>query len=165
MSVTQGSKHSAQNTNNSLKKTPIKSNQNTKMEDKSTKKEMNKNLGSEVKLQDIFELISCMSKKMEKLDIIQENMENIQTELKEVRKSIEYAHKKAPEESDENTTAMIHKLLEEKLGFEDAAMKIKIDRSHRLGKKKWGETKVRPIVAKFNYHQEKVFQSCGMQRS
>jgi hypothetical protein len=178
------------------------------MEDKSTEKEMNKNLGSEVKLQDIFELISGMSKKMDKLDIIQENMENIQTELKEVRKSIEYAHseiddlkkeneKKAqvqretterinkleadnitllnsvidlkarsmrdnllfynmPEESDENTTAMIHKLLEEKLGFEDAAMKIKIDRSHRLGKKKQGETKAQPIVAKFNFHQDKV---------
>ena len=62
------------------------------MEDKSTEKEMNKNLGSEVKLQDIFELISGMSKKMDKLDIIQENMENIQTELKEVIKSIEYAH-------------------------------------------------------------------------
>jgi hypothetical protein len=61
------------------------------MEDKSTEKEMNKNLGSKVKLQDI-ELISGMSKKMDKLDIIQENMENIQTELKEVRKSIEYAH-------------------------------------------------------------------------
>jgi hypothetical protein len=61
-----------------------------------------------------------------------------------------------PEESDENTTAMIHKLLEEKLGFEDAAMKIKINRSHRLGKKKQGETKARPIVAKFNYHQDKV---------
>ncbi|CAB3983390.1 Hypothetical predicted protein [Paramuricea clavata] len=137
------------------------------MEDKGTEKEMNKNFGSEVKLQDIFELISGMSKKMDKLDIIQENMENIQTELKEVRKSIEYAHSKIddlkkenekkaqvqrettecinkleadnitlnsvidlkmrsmcnnllfynmPEESDENTTAMIHKLLEEKLG-------------------------------------------------
>jgi hypothetical protein len=48
------------------------------MEDKCTQKEMNKNLGSEVKLQDIFELISGMSMKMDKLDIIQENMENIQ---------------------------------------------------------------------------------------
>jgi hypothetical protein len=25
-----------------------------------------------------------------------------------------------------------------------------------LGKKKWGETKVHTIVAKFNYHQDKV---------
>ena len=178
------------------------------MEDKSAEKEMSNNLGSEVKLEDIFELISGMSKKMDKLDIIQENMENIQTELKEVRKSIEYAHSEIddlkkenkekaqvqretterinkietdnialpnsvidlkarsmrdnllfynmPEQSDENTTAMIHNLLEEKLGFEDAAMKIKIDRSHRLGKKKQGEIKARPIVAKFNYHQDKV---------
>ncbi len=154
------------------------------MEDKSAEKEMSNNLGSEVKLQGIFELISGMSKKMDKLDIIQENMENIQTELKEVRKSIEYAHSEIddlkkenkekaqvqretterinkletnniallnsiidlkarsmrdnllfynmPEQSDENTTAMIHNLLEEKLGFEDAAMKIKIDRCHRL---------------------------------
>ena len=204
MSVTQGSKRSAQNTNNSLKKTLINSGQNKKMEDKSAEKEMSNNLESEV----IFELISGMSKKMDKLDIIQENMENIQTELKEVRKSIEYAHSEIddlkkenkekaqvqretterinkletdniallnsvidlkarsmrdnllfynmPEQSDENTTAMIHNLLEEKLGFEDAAMKIKIDRSHRLGKKKWVEIKARPIVAKFNYHQDKV---------
>ncbi len=61
------------------------------MKDKSAEREMSNNLGSEVKLQDIFELISGMSKKMDKLDIIHENMENIQTELKEVRKSIEYA--------------------------------------------------------------------------
>jgi hypothetical protein len=45
---------------------------------------VNKNLGTEVKLQDKFELISGMSKKMDKLDIIQEKMENLQTELKEV---------------------------------------------------------------------------------
>ncbi len=53
MSVTQGSKRSAQNTNNSLKETPINSGQNKKMEDKSAEKEMSNNLGSEVKLQDI----------------------------------------------------------------------------------------------------------------
>ena len=98
MSVTQGSKRSAQNTNNSLKKTLINSGQNKKMEDKSAEKEMSNNLESKV----IFELISGMSKKMDKFDIIQENMENIQTELKEVRKSIEYAHSEIDDLKKEN---------------------------------------------------------------
>ena len=31
---------------------------------------------------------------------------------------------------------------------------VKIDRSHRLGRPKPGASKPRPIVAKFNYHQD-----------
>ena len=38
------------------------------------------------------------------------------------------------------------------MGIEDAANKIKVDRSHRLGKQ---NAKPRPIVVKFNYHQDK----------
>ena len=37
------------------------------------------------------------------------------------------------ERPEENTTTIIHKLLEEKLNIEDASSKVKIDRSHRLG--------------------------------
>ena len=45
-----------------------------------------------------------------------------------------------PESKDENTTEIIHKLLEEKLKIEDS-YKIKIDRSHRLGREKQGVKK------------------------
>lgn len=60
-----------------------------------------------------------------------------------------------PETRDEETTPIIHKLLEEKMGMKDATKNIKIDRSHRLGRPKPGASKPRPIVAKFNYHQDR----------
>ena len=41
-----------------------------------------------------------------------------------------------PENEGENTTEMIHHLLESKMEVEDARNKLKIDRSHRIGKKK-----------------------------
>ena len=50
-----------------------------------------------------------------------------------------------------NTTNIIHKLLEEKMNIQDAAMKLKIDRSHRLGRRRERTDKPRPIVNKFNY--------------
>ncbi|CAB4022346.1 Hypothetical predicted protein, partial [Paramuricea clavata] len=54
-----------------------------------------------------------------------------------------------PEEENEDTTQMIHKLLEEKLEIQDATHSIKIDRSHRLGKQHPNQRgKPRPIVAK-----------------
>ena len=40
--------------------------------------------------------------------------------------------------------------------MKDASTRIKIDRSHSwLGKRREGADKPRPIVAKFNYHQDK----------
>ena len=60
-----------------------------------------------------------------------------------------------PETRDEETTPIIHKLLEEKMGMKDATKNIKMDRSHRLGRPKPGASKPRPIVAKFNYHQDR----------
>ena len=38
-------------------------------------------------------------------------------------------------DKDENTTEMIHEILETKLGMEDTRAKVKIDRSHRIGKR------------------------------
>jgi hypothetical protein len=55
----------------------------------------------------------------------------------------------------ENTTDIIHKLLEEKMEMEDAARKVKIDRSHRLGKPRRGSGKAQPKVVKLNFHQDK----------
>ena len=61
-----------------------------------------------------------------------------------------------PEEENEDTTKMIHKLLEEKLEIQDATHSIKIDRSHRLGKQHHNQRgKPRPIVAKFNFFQDR----------
>ena len=40
---------------------------------------------------------------------------------------------KIEENERENATEIIHKCLKEKMGIEDAATKIKTDRSHRLG--------------------------------
>ena len=41
------------------------------------------------------------------------------------------------------------------MNIQDAAMKLKIDRSHRLGRRRERTDKPRPIVVKFNYHQDK----------
>ena len=46
-----------------------------------------------------------------------------------------------PEIEHENTTEMIHQLLEDKLGMKDAKVQVKIDRSHRLGRKREGNPK------------------------
>ena len=58
------------------------------------------------------------------------------------------------ENKDENTSEVIHSLIESLFGIEDAKM-MKIDRSHRMGKQRG--TKPRAIVAKFNY-----FHSIGL---
>ncbi|CAB4023602.1 Hypothetical predicted protein [Paramuricea clavata] len=55
------------------------------------------------------------------------------------------------ENKDENTTDIIHQIMEHKLGMENAAREVKINRSHRLGKQRFGATKPRPIVAKFKF--------------
>ena len=62
-----------------------------------------------------------------------------------------------PELEKENTTEMIHELLESKIGITDARNTVKIDRSHRIGRKRDGDRKPRPIVVKFNYHQDREF--------
>jgi hypothetical protein len=41
-----------------------------------------------------------------------------------------------PENKDENTTDVILSLLESKFGMKEAKSKVKIDRSHRLGRKR-----------------------------
>ena len=41
-----------------------------------------------------------------------------------------------PEREQENTTEIIHELLESKMGIDDARSRIKIVRSHRIGKKR-----------------------------
>jgi hypothetical protein len=57
------------------------------------------------------------------------------------------------EKTEENATELVHSLLESQFGIEDAK-EIKIDRAHRMGRKKQG-LKPRVIVAKFNYFLDK----------
>ena len=60
------------------------------------------------------------------------------------------------EEARENTTDKIFQLLEEKLEIPDARNKIKIDRSHRVGRKCDTQRKPRAIVVKFNFYQDRA---------
>ena len=57
------------------------------------------------------------------------------------------------EKEEENATDEIFQFLEKELQIEKPKEKIKIDRAHRMGRKMANKT--RPIVAKFNYHQDK----------
>ena len=41
--------------------------------------------------------------------------------------------------------------------MENAKETVRIDRSHRLGKNRNDASKPRPIIAKFNYHQDREF--------
>ena len=56
------------------------------------------------------------------------------------------------ETKEENATQLVHNLLENHFGLEDATA-VKIDQAHRMGCKKHG--KPRAIVAKFNYFPDK----------
>jgi 3-methyladenine DNA glycosylase/8-oxoguanine DNA glycosylase len=57
------------------------------------------------------------------------------------------------EKTEENATELVHSLLESQFSIEDAK-EIKIDRAHRMGRKKQG-SKPQAIVAKFNYFPDK----------
>ena len=61
------------------------------------------------------------------------------------------------EEEKENTDEKIFQILEEKLEIPDARNKIKIDRTHRVGRKRNAQSKPRAIVVKFNYFRDREF--------
>ena len=57
------------------------------------------------------------------------------------------------EKNDENAKEIIHDLLENKLGLENAKENVKIDRAHRLGRN-MRSSRLRAIVCKFNYYPD-----------
>jgi hypothetical protein len=59
------------------------------------------------------------------------------------------------EDEKENTTEKIYDILEQNLEIFDARNKVKIDRSHRVGRKRVSQRKPRAIVVKFNYFQDR----------
>ena len=60
-----------------------------------------------------------------------------------------------PESDKESTDDSIHTLLEGKLNMVDARGRIKIGRSHTMGRKNLKTNKPRLIVAKFNFYPDK----------
>lgn len=138
---------------------------------------------NEVNMSEIHQMFAIMMTKLEKLD-------GIETGMKEIKLSLEYAHAEIanlkkenenintdqnkgreriqkleednkvlrnkiidlqarsmrdnllffniPENERENTTDIIHEILEEKMEIRDARNAVKIDRSHRIGKKRKG---------------------------
>ena len=204
----QAQKRTPQNIQNSLSsspKSPVQT-QKSKANDNTNTLEENE----DVNLKDIWKMMQEMMTKLDKLDRIEERMTAMNTEIKDIKTSLEYAHdeiedlKKSDESHQEtatanaaqverlnkefecqknaivdlkarsmrdnlifynikesareNTTKIIHDLLEEKFNIEDASECVKIDRSHRIGKPRMGQTtKPRPIVAKFNYFQDKEY--------
>ena len=58
------------------------------------------------------------------------------------------------ERSSEKCTNKVLEFCENTLGIENASVNIKLDRAHRIGR--YDPGKKRPIVAKFNYHQDKI---------
>jgi hypothetical protein len=61
------------------------------------------------------------------------------------------------EEEKENIDEKIFQILEEKLEIPDARNKIKIDRTHRVARKRNVQRKPRAIVVKFNYFRDREF--------
>ena len=57
-------------------------------------------------------------------------------------------------ESTAMTEDTLYIFMEEKLKMEEEASDICIERAHRLGKRK-DDNKPRPIIAKFNFHEDK----------
>ena len=76
--------------------TPIKENRSKipRVSDTAKKLEEEKTAQS-VQMEDIYELISSMNKRLKKLDklnMIEERIKGMENELKEVKHSVEYAH-------------------------------------------------------------------------
>ncbi|XP_028394412.1 protein unc-13 homolog C-like [Dendronephthya gigantea] len=197
----QATKCAAQNLNNSNLCTPAKPVKSKIPKYNTPEKRLEDNEGKkEVDMGQIQQMFESMMMKLEKLD-------SIEFDVKEIKKSLEFAHAEIddlkkenekmkdnqdkarerieklehdnvtmrnkivdlqarsmrdnllffniPERDQENTTDIIHELIETKMGMTDAKEKVKIDRSHRIGRKRQGNRKPRPIVVKFNFHQDR----------
>jgi FtsZ-binding cell division protein ZapB len=96
-------------------------------------------------------------KKIEKLEQDNTTLRNKIVDLQARSISNNLLFFNIPERDQENTTEMIHELLETKMEIHDARNKVKIDRSHRIGRKRERNQKLCPIVVKFNYHQDREY--------
>ena len=180
MATRHGNKRGAQSINNSLTYTPSKpvKAKNTKLNDTKEVKDEEEDLD----VKGMFEIIMT---KLGKLDIIEKRMEIFEKKCKKIDKSEEESKQRLvnleqkntslnnrvidlqarsmhdnlifyniKENDGENTTEVIHSLLESHFGIENAKA-VKIDRSHRMGRKLQHARKPRAIIAKLNYFQDK----------
>jgi tRNA threonylcarbamoyladenosine modification (KEOPS) complex Pcc1 subunit len=128
-------------------------------------------------------MLKTVMAKLDTLDDIQKRIVCVKQDFKQMKTSLEFAHtevkdlkdkvertKKSENESQrkmcnlkesneeeerENTDEKIYQILEEKLQIPDARSRIKIDRSHRVGRKHHTQRKPRAIVVKFNYFKDR----------
>lgn len=91
--------------------------------------------------------------RLEKLEQMNSTLNNrvIDLQARSMRDNLIFYNLK--ESKDENTTEVVHSLIESHFGIEDAKS-IRIDRSHRMGKQRG--SKPWAIVAKFNYYPDKA---------
>jgi hypothetical protein len=97
------SKRSAQNLNNSSTNTPIKSVRTKIPKLNSTpNKSEDESSCEEVKLADIHNLIQIMVQKLDKLELIDGRLKSVESDLKEVKGLIEFAHAEVVDLKEEN---------------------------------------------------------------
>jgi hypothetical protein len=121
------SKRSAQNLNNSSTNTPIKSVRSKIPKLNSTpNKSEDKSSCEEVKLADIHNLIQIMMQKLDKLELIEGRLKSVESDLKKVKGSIEFAHAEVVDLKEENKIRKIKdeeiRLKIEKLEKENAVL-------------------------------------------
>ena len=97
------SKRSAQNLNNSSTNTPIKSVRTKIPKLNSTpNKSEDESSCEEVKLADIHNLIQIMVQKLDKLELIDGRLKSVESDLKEEKGLIEFAHAEVVDLKEEN---------------------------------------------------------------
>jgi tRNA threonylcarbamoyladenosine modification (KEOPS) complex Pcc1 subunit len=204
----QPSRGSTQEFAKSAQNTPNKVRNSENKTPKTSKKAMTTENPEEInKIDELYTMMKSVMAKLETLDLINERILSVEQNVKNLTKSIEFAHAEVTdlkeemkqrkrteeknvtrigeleesnkrlqetvvdlkarsmrdnllfhniEESDEeNCAEVIYSLLEEKLDMPDARQNIKIDRAHRVGRKRDSRRKPRAIVAKFNFFPDR----------
>jgi hypothetical protein len=93
-------KRSAQNINNSLTNSPVKS-----VQSKIPKRNDTKEVKEEEKDENVKEMFEIIMSKLSKLDIIDSRMESIEKDLNEVKNSVEFVHAEVQDLKKENEKA------------------------------------------------------------
>jgi septal ring factor EnvC (AmiA/AmiB activator) len=129
------------------------------------------------KLDEIHNTLKIVMKKLDKLDVIEGRMKTLEEDLRDVKTSMKYAHAQITDLKTSHEITMtfnketkdrLDKLEKENADLNNGIIDLKA-RSMRDNlifynlpeiepenmTKREGNSKLRPIVAKFNYHQDK----------
>ncbi|CAB4031410.1 Hypothetical predicted protein, partial [Paramuricea clavata] len=149
----QALRSSAQNANISSTKSPSKPVQSKILNLKDT---MESEDEKESGVKEMFEVIMRKLSKLDDIDSCVKSMENDHPcRARSMRDNLIFYN--INEMKDENPTDIVHGILENQLGFENAKDTVKIDRAHRLGRPNPAlfTTRPRAIVCKFNFFPDK----------